>query len=88
MIKALKIIIEKLTKLHIPYMVIGGIANSIYRNPRQTFDINIKVQVDIETIIATNQHTIKWNYLLENVKMLSAVLDNPDIYHRIKKLQK
>ena len=61
MIKALKIIIGKLTQWHIPYMIIGGIANRIYGNPRQTFDIDIKVQVDIETIIATNQHTIKWN---------------------------
>ena len=88
MIKALKIIIGKLTQMHIPYMIIGGIANSIYGNPRQTFDIDIKVQVDIETIIATNQHTIKWNYLLENIKMLSETLENPAIYDRIKELQK
>ena len=74
--------------MHIPYMIIGGIANSIYGNPRQTFDIDIKVQVDIETIIATNQHTIKWNYLLENIKMLSEILEDPAIYARIKELQK
>ena len=88
MIKALKIIIGKLTQMHIPYMIIGGIANSIYGNPRQTFDIDIKVQVDIETIIATNQHTIKWNYLLENIKMLSEILEDRAIYDRIKELQK
>ena len=27
-------------------MVIGGIANSIYGNPRQTFDIDIKIDLD------------------------------------------
>jgi len=29
----------------IPYMVFGGIANSLYGNPRQTFDIDIKISL-------------------------------------------
>jgi len=32
----------------IPYMIIGGIANTLYGNPRQTFDIDIKISLDIE----------------------------------------
>ena len=46
LVKALKITINFLEKQNIDYMVIGGIANSIYGNPRQTFDIDIKIAVD------------------------------------------
>ena len=41
-IKALETITELLERMEVPYMVFGGIANSIYGNPRQTFDIDIK----------------------------------------------
>ncbi len=41
-IKALADITSLLDSLEIPYMVFGGIANSLYGNPRQTFDIDIK----------------------------------------------
>jgi len=46
LVQALEITIKFLEKQNIDYMVIGGIANSIYGNPRQTFDIDIKIAVD------------------------------------------
>lgn len=42
-IDALASITELLAEMNLPYMVFGGIANSIYGNPRQTFDIDIKL---------------------------------------------
>jgi Uncharacterised nucleotidyltransferase len=42
LIQALTSITNWLEKMGIPYMVFGGIANSIYGNPRQTLDIDIK----------------------------------------------
>lgn len=41
-IKALVSIGDFLAQMGVSYMVFGGIANSIYGNPRQTFDIDIK----------------------------------------------
>lgn len=56
LIRALRIIIGHLTEMQIPYMVFGGIANSLYGNPRQTFDIDIKIALDsdaaLENLIA------------------------------------
>jgi hypothetical protein len=46
LVQAFQIIIQFLEKEKIDYMVIGGIANSIYGNPRQTFDIDIKIDLD------------------------------------------
>jgi predicted nucleotidyltransferase len=46
LLTALKVIIEFLETNKIPYMVIGGIANSIYGEPRQTFDIDIKIKIN------------------------------------------
>jgi hypothetical protein len=40
---ALDSITKLFAKMDIPYMVFGGVANSIYGNPRQTFDIDIKL---------------------------------------------
>jgi len=55
LIKALDCVVSFLQKQQIPYMIFGGIANSIYGNPRQTFDIDIKVEVEagrpVETFI-------------------------------------
>lgn len=45
---AFGIIIDLLEKESIPYMVFGGIANSIYGYSRQTYDIDIKIILDIE----------------------------------------
>lgn len=42
LINALASITSWLEKKGFPYMVFGGIANSIYGSPRQTFDIDIK----------------------------------------------
>ncbi len=42
-LQALQSIASFLEGENISYMVIGGIANSIYGNPRQTFDIDIKI---------------------------------------------
>ena len=43
--KALKTFIPWLEKKHIPYMVFGGLAVSVYGTPRQTFDIDIKLSI-------------------------------------------
>lgn len=42
---ALKDIVDWLEKQQIPYMIFGGIANTLYGNPRQTFDIDIKISI-------------------------------------------
>ncbi len=40
--------VDLLDSRDIPYMVIGGIANSIYGIPRQTFDVDIKVLLETD----------------------------------------
>lgn len=45
LLHALEIIVGWLDKQRVPYMIFGGIANSIYGNPRQTFDIDVKISV-------------------------------------------
>lgn len=45
---ALESIVSWLDKQQVPYMIFGGIANSIYGSPRQTFDIDIKISVPAE----------------------------------------
>ena len=42
-LKALKAIVSWLDKHRIPYMVIGGMARSLYGIPRQTFDVDVKI---------------------------------------------
>jgi len=55
LLNALKVIIDFLVSEKIPYMVIGGIANSFYGEPRQTYDIDIKIKItdliSLETLI-------------------------------------
>jgi hypothetical protein len=46
LIKALSTITSWMERMNIPYMVFGGIANSIYGNPRQTFDVDIKFSLE------------------------------------------
>jgi hypothetical protein len=46
LIQALQIIVRFFESQQIPYMLIGGLANSIYGIPRQTFDIDIKIILD------------------------------------------
>jgi hypothetical protein len=46
LVQALHTIVNFLEKEKIDYMIIGGIANSIYGHPRQTFDIDIKINLD------------------------------------------
>jgi hypothetical protein len=43
---ALETIVCWLEEKKVPYMVFGGIANSLYGNPRQTFDIDIKLYLE------------------------------------------
>jgi len=42
LVEAVKRAAALLDKMCVPYMVFGGIANSIYGNPRLTFDVDIK----------------------------------------------
>jgi len=46
LIKALSTITNWMERMNISYMVFGGIANSIYGNPRQTFDVDIKFSLE------------------------------------------
>lgn len=45
---ALETMVNWLEKQQTPYMIFGGIANTLYGNPRQTFDIDIKISVPSE----------------------------------------
>jgi predicted nucleotidyltransferase len=42
LVEAVKRATALLDEMRVPYMVFGGIANSIYGNPRLTFDVDIK----------------------------------------------
>lgn len=46
LILALQQITTWLDRNQIPYMLFGGIASSIYGNPRQTFDIDLKIAAE------------------------------------------
>lgn len=46
LIDVLDVITRWLELRKIPYMVFGGVANSLYGNPRQTFDIDIKISLE------------------------------------------
>jgi hypothetical protein len=43
--KALIVISKTLSENRIPYMVIGGMANAVWGNPRLTFDIDVTLWV-------------------------------------------
>lgn len=49
---ALVAIAERLEALRIPYMVIGGMANAVWGEPRATLDVDITVWVDEQEIAA------------------------------------
>lgn len=44
---ALKKIVNYLESKAIPYMIFGGLANSIYGYSRQTYDIDVKIIFDL-----------------------------------------
>jgi hypothetical protein len=71
-IKALASMSRLLEKLDVPYMVFGGIANAIYGNPRQTFDIDIKFTLNTEDDIP--------KFLEELSKEGKIVPENPVIF--------
>ena len=71
-IKALASMSGLLEKMGVPYMVFGGIANSIYGNPRQTFDIDIKFILNSDEDIPT--------FLKELSKEGKIVPKNPLIF--------
>ena len=48
LINELKQLISFFDREDIPYMIFGGVANSIYGNPRQTFDVDIKIIMESE----------------------------------------
>jgi len=52
LISALKPMVHFLESNSIPYMLIGGLASSIYGRPRQTFDIDIKIILETQKILA------------------------------------
>ncbi|MBW1848023.1 MAG: hypothetical protein JRG81_11630 [Deltaproteobacteria bacterium] len=74
LIKALAIIISLFDRLEIPYMVFGGIANSLYGNPRQTFDIYIKFFLKSDTDLKT---------FLENLSYAGKIVpSNPEAFFK------
>jgi hypothetical protein len=50
-LKGLDCIVEWLEKKHISYMVVGGIANLVWGEPRLTQDIDITVATSIENLL-------------------------------------
>jgi hypothetical protein len=48
-IKELEKLVSFFDSENIPYMIFGGIANSIYGHTRQTFDIDVKLILDSES---------------------------------------
>jgi len=52
LVLALQKIVEFLESREISYMIIGGIANSIYGYPRQTFDIDVKIALKEDSLSA------------------------------------
>lgn len=69
LLQSLEIIVNWLEKKEIPYMVFGGIANSLYGNPRQTFDIDIKIS------LCTDRETTD---LIDALRTIATVLpENP-----------
>jgi len=59
LIKALQIVIPWLEDHDISYMVFGGVANSFYGRPRQTFDIDIKISLNLDEELSRFLHDIK-----------------------------
>jgi len=50
LVAALRTIVRWLDNEKIDYMVFGGIANSMYGNPRQTYDIDVKIILESQTV--------------------------------------
>jgi predicted nucleotidyltransferase len=69
LVQTLKLIVQFLENHKIPYMVFGGIANSIYGNPRQTFDIDIKVNIQGEESLS--------NFIENSSKVSTILVKNP-----------
>jgi len=56
--------------MNISYMVFGGIANSIYGNPRQTFDVDIKFSLESK---------YEMEQFVEELKSVSTLLPDKPI---------
>ena len=69
LIEALTKITRWMEQMKIPYMVFGGIANSIYGNPRQTFDVDIKFSLKSKDEMES---------FLEELEFIAKIIpDNP-----------
>jgi len=68
LVTALKQVVNFLDAAKYKYMIVGGLANSIYGHPRQTFDINVKIILPEEGL----------NSFLEDLASFGDVLtENP-----------
>lgn len=66
---ALKIIVNFLEDKSIPYMIFGGLANTIYGYSRQTFDIDVKIILDMDK---------EWSDLYSELNKIGKILpDSP-----------
>ena len=70
LIKALSTITSWMERMNISYMVFGGIANSIYGNPRQTFDVDIKFSLESKD---------KLEQFVEELKSIAILLPDEPI---------
>jgi len=67
--KSLKSSTDFLNKQNIPYMIFGGIATSIHGEPRQTFDIDIKIHLDSDNQLE--------NFIKQLKKIAEILPENP-----------
>ncbi|MDL1966988.1 MAG: hypothetical protein LWW97_00220 [Deltaproteobacteria bacterium] len=70
LIKALSTITSWMERMNISYMVFGGIANSVYGNPRQTFDVDIKFSLESK---------YKMEQFVEDLKSIAILLSDEPI---------
>ncbi len=62
---AIKDITEFLDNLKMPYMLIGGIANSIHGEPRYTYDIDIKIKFISEKNVSDLIENLRNSFIIK-----------------------
>jgi hypothetical protein len=88
---ALIAIAERLESLGIPYMVIGGMANVVWGEPRTTLDVNVTIWVDegdidslpgrlADHFILLPDNPMDRDYLDPRLQELAEALERPDIW--------
>ena len=68
-------IADVLSGIGIPYMVIGGMANAVWGEPRATLDID-----DVRAILRRRRDSLDRAYLDLRIRELAEGLERPDIW--------